>query len=351
MLTTRIKLFLFSGLCFASLVTDDVLAQGRSSSPSALTTAGGPPIPTAKRKRGSDVLKQVLPSGLQSGISSVSGLVTDSTGKLAAPSLGELTSDVMPDLGLKVKQLKKRKEEFKEALREAKEKRKARTEYEGINITKMVHKIGSGDRTIEEEFYVLKDYQKPSTYLRDYYWYDGNRVTNAVPTGRDQSEILVLHGPYKRYANGNLTDEGFYYLGAKDGRWEKYDQNFMLLDKAKWHHGFPAEARIAYYDSAHTKVKEVIPMEYGKIRGTYMAFHENGRLAEEGRYENGVKIGRWTEYYPNTTRQFRRKLTQYARDSWEEGFEPYVLSEWDEKGKMTYERPKEKTITEEADDN
>lgn len=352
MRTTQIAIILFSGLFLTALVTPDVRAQGRSSAPSALTTAGGPPVKAAKKEKGA-LLKKVLPPGLQSGINSVSGLVTDSTGRLAAPSLSELTSETMPDLGLKVKQLKKRKDEFKEALREAKQKRMARTDYEGIGITRMFNKIGSGDRTIEEEFYVLKEYRKPSTFVRDFYWYDeqGNRVTNAVPKDREQSEILILHGPYKRYANGTLTDEGFYYLGAKDGRWEKYDQNFMLLDKSRWHRGFPADARIAYYDSSHTKIKEVIPVEYGKIRGTYMAFHENGRLAEEGKFENGVKIGRWTEYHPNTTRQFRRKLTQYARDQWEEGFEPYVISEWDEKGKMTYERPKEKTVVEEADDN
>lgn len=352
MLTSRFALFLLSGLFLMGLAVVDSFGQSRSSAPSALTTAGGPPVPTAKKEKGA-LLKKVLPPGLQSGISSVSGLATDSSGRLAAPNLSELTSETMPDLGQRVKQLKKKRDELKEALREAKKKRIARTEYEGIGITRMINKIGSGDRVVEEEFYVLKQYQKPSTFLRDYYWYDekGSRVTNAVPNGRDQSEILILHGPYKRYANGNLTDEGYYYLGAKDGRWEKYDNNFMLVDKSKWFRGFPAEARISYYDSAHTKVKEVIPVEYGKIKGTYMAFHENGRLAEEGKYDNGVKIGRWTEYYPNTTRQFRKKLTQYPRDRWEEGFEPYVISEWDEKGKMTYERPKEKTVTEEADDN
>ncbi len=350
--TTQIATILFIGLSLFGFGLLDVTAQSRSSTPSALTTAGGPPIPTAKRQKGA-LLKKVLPPGLQSGISSVSGLVTDSTGNLAAPSLSDLTSETMPDLGLKVKQIKKKKDEFKQALRDAKKKRAAKTEYEGISITRMLNKIGSGDRTVEEEFYVLKQYQKPSAQLRDFYWYDekGNRVTNAVPKDREQSEILILHGPYKRFSNGNLTDEGFYYLGAKNGRWEKYDNNFMLVDKAKWYRGFPAESRIAYYDSAHTKVKEVVPIEYGQIKGTYLAYHENGRLAEEGKYDNGVKVGRWTEYYPNTVRQFRRKLTQYPRDRWEEGVEPYVISEWDEKGKMTYERPKEKTVTEEVEDN
>lgn len=347
--TTQLSAILLTGFCLFGLGHTNGLAQNRSTSPSALTTAGGPPVATPGKKKGSLLSKIPLPSG----VSSISSMVTDSSGKLAAPSMNELMSETMPDLGLKVKQLKKKKEEFKEALREAKKKRAAKTDYEGIGITRMINKIGSGDRTVEEEFYVLKQYQKPNAQLRDFYWYDekGNRVTSAVPKDREQAEILILHGPYKRFANGNLTDEGFYYLGAKDGRWEKYDNNFMLVDKAKWNRGFPAEARITYYDSAHTKVKEVMPVEYGKIKGTYLAYHENGRLAEEGKYDNGLKVGRWTEYYPNTVRQFRRKLTQYGRDRWEEGFEPYVISEWDEKGKMTYERPKEKTVTEEAEDN
>ena len=256
---------------------------------------------------------------------------------------------IMPDLGLKVKQLKKIKADKK-----AKNKI-SKTEYEGLAMVKAYTKMGSGDRTIVEEFYILRDNEaaKPLPYVRDVfrYYQKSGRVTSSII--KDEGTGLLLHGPYKRYQNGELVEEGNYYTGMKDGRWEKYDANFMLTDKTRWYRGVPAESRLTYHDSTHRKIKEIIPIEYGKVKGTYMAFHENGVLAEEGKYDNGVKIGRWTEFYPinPSGRRMRRKLTQYASDQWDTDFEPYTITEWDEKGKVTFERAKEKVIQEEETEN
>lgn len=253
------------------------------------------------------------------------------------------------DLGLKVKQLKKLKSEHKAKNKQAK------NEYEGLSMVKAYTKFGSGDRTIVEEFHVLRDNDaaKPLPYIRDVYRYyqRSGRVTSAIV--RDEGTGLLLHGPYKRYQNGELMEEGYYYAGMKDGRWEKYDSKFMLIDKVRWHWGVPAESRLVYYDSTHHKIKEIIPIEYGKVKGTYMAFYENGLLSEEGKYDNGVKVGRWTEYYPASPggRRLHRKLTQYASNQWEADFTPYVITEWDEKGKVTYERSKDKVVEEEETEN
>lgn len=325
-------------------------AWSQTTQPSALTTAGGPPVPVKEKGKRKSVLSNIpLPSasGSMSTPSALSGLGLPSGTVESPKNVDQLISETLPDLGLKIKQLKN-----KRGGREGK-KKQSTTDYEGLGMVKAYTKIGSGDRTVVEEFYVLRDHQNPSAFVKDIYWFDekNRRVTSSIPRDGNQRRPL-MHGPYKRYQNGNLVEEGFYYAGTKDGRWEKYDQNFMLLDKTKWHRGFPAESRIAYYDSAHTKLKEVIPMEFGQINGTYVAFHENGRLAVEGKYDHGVKIGRWTEYYPNGTRQFRKRLMQYARDRWDTEFDPYTISEWDEKGKIIFEQAKEKNvITEEEVDN
>lgn len=255
----------------------------------------------------------------------------------------------MPDLGLKVKQLKKQK-----ADRKSKNKL-LKTEYEGLSMVKAYTKFGSGDRTIVEEFYVLRDNDatKPLPYVRDVvrYYQRSGRVTSSIV--RDEGAGLLLHGPYKRYQNGDLMEEGYYYAGMKDGRWEKYDANFMLLDKSHWHQGVPTGSRLSYYDSTHRKIKEVMPVEYGKLNGMYMAFHENGLVAEEGKYENDVKVGRWTEFYPinPSGRRMRRKLTQYPANQWDTEFDPYIITEWDQKGKVTYQRSKEKLVEEEETEN
>lgn len=320
------------------LESGTLMAQTQTSQPSSLTTATKPVL---------------APSGAPaSPFSSVPSSLTT----LGLPSMESLKeqkdaylSNVMPDLGLKVKQLKKLKSEKKA------KKKTVKNEYEGLAMIKAYTKFGSGDRTIVEEFHVLRDNDaaKPLPYVRDVYRYfqRSGRVTSSII--KDEGTGLLLHGPYKRYQNGELMEEGFYYAGMKDGRWEKYDTHFMLLDKTRWTKGVPAESRLTFYDSTHRKIKEIIPIEYGKIKGTYMAFHENGLLAEEGKYDNGVKVGRWTEFYPinPSGRRMRKKLIQYASDQWDTDFEPYVITEWDEKGKVTFERAKEKVIQEEETEN
>lgn len=309
--------------------------------PSALTTAGGPPVAVPKKQKGAFLKKVAEQAGIPSAVVS-NPLSTTAYGLPGLPkkdSSGSMLSDMLgssiPDLGLKINSFKKNKGEKREM------KKASKTDYEGLPMIRQFIKIGSGDRTVVEEFNVLKTWQDPSPYVRENFGYN-DKEGRIKPLTKDMSGVYLMHGPYRRFQNGELVEEGFYYLGAKDGRWEKYDPKFMLIDKVHYHRGFPADAHITYYDSAHTKVKEVMPYEYGKLKGTYLAYHPNGQLAEEGKYDDGVKVGRWTEYYPGTTRRFRRRVTQYGRDRWETGTEPVVLSEWDEKGKITYERPKEK---------
>ncbi|WP_240163635.1 toxin-antitoxin system YwqK family antitoxin [Spirosoma taeanense] len=326
-------------IAIALLLVFGVLwAVAQTTTPASLTTASKPVLAPS----GAPV------SPFSSGPASLTTLGLPSMSSLKEQKDAYL-AEIMPDLGLKLKQLKKQK-----AARKTKNKN-AKTEYEGLPMLKAYTKMGSGDRTIVEEFYILKDNDgaKPLPYVRDVYRYyqRSGRVTSSII--KDEGTGLLMHGPYRRYQNGNLVEEGYYYAGMKDGRWEKYDPNFMLIDKTRWLRGVPAESRLTYYDSAHRKIKEIIPIEYGTVKGTYMAFHENGLLAEEGKYDNGVKVGRWTEFYPinPSGRRMRRKLTQYASDRWDTEFEPYVISEWDEKGKLIYERAKEKVIQEEETDN
>ncbi len=334
------------------LTTSTLLAQ--TTKPDALTTAKAPVISTpGSTSTSKSFLEGLKPTVTLPGITppstNIPGVKTSDLFSNTALSAGrkvgvdELFTDVLPDLGLKLKQLRKAKVE------KYKQKRLAKTEYDGLPMAKAYTKFGSGERTVVEEFHILRGDDEPGRYVRDPTWYDpkSGRVSSAVV--KDKSGIFWLHGPYKRFQNGDLVEEGNYYIGSRDGRWEKYDANFMLTDKTRWKRGFPAESWISYYDSAHTKLRDVTPVLYGKVTGQYFRFFENGQVAEEGKYDNGVKIGRWTEYYPGTTRRFRQRVTQHARDQWDTDFEPVVITEWDKNGKATYERPREKAVIEESE--
>lgn len=84
----------------------------------------------------------------------------------------------------------------------------------------------------------------------------------------------------------------------------QYDKNFILLEKETFKEGFYDESQISYYDD--NKIKEVIPVKFGKITGTYFRYHPDGSLAEEGKYENGKKIGKWIEFYPGGTKRKKK---------------------------------------------
>ncbi len=267
-------------------------------------------------------------------------------GKGKSASLSKLLGETIPDLGLKAKEFKSHRSERRQ---KAKKGRLARVEYQGIPMEDMQIKFGSGDRATIENFHVLKEYKPISIYVeRDKRWYDPKAKKLSSSVIKDKERALPLHGPYKRYVSGNLVEEGFYYMGVKDGRWARYDAKYNLLDKSHWYRGFPAESRITYYDSAHTKIKEVVPIQFGTINGEYFSYYDEGQLMTYGKYESGEKVGRWSEYYQY--RRQRKKETQYPKTRWDDTFEPFVLREWDDKGKLLYDYTKDPRASAEVDD-
>ena len=285
-----------------------------------------------------------------SGLNPVPGASVPSGGDNKSGSISSLFGEKIPDLGLRVKEYKNQKEDRKRKKEKAK---LAKVQYEGISMESMSIKFGSGDRATVEYFHVLKEYKPLNPYVRatETRWYDtkSKRLSSALI--KEKEKALPLHGSYKKYSGENLIEEGFYYMGLKDGRWAKYDAKFNLIDKSVWNRGFPAEARITYFDSAHTQIKEVIPVTFGEVEGEFLEFYKEGQLMASGKYDDGKKVGRWVEYYQ--FRRQRKKEIQYPKSSWDEDFEPFVLREWDEKGKLLYDYTKDPraSVVEEETEN
>jgi antitoxin component YwqK of YwqJK toxin-antitoxin module len=262
-------------------------------------------------------------------------------GKSAATSLKQLLGTDDMDLGLKIQEFKEHKKEKKAK----KEKYKlAKVEYKGIPMQQMTIKYGSGDKANIEVFHVLKTFEPISEYVRlsETQWYDLKTKKLSRSVIQDPKRALPLHGSYKKYVRGNLVEEGYYYKGARDGRWVRYDAKYNLLDKTVWSQGFPAESRITYYDSAYTRIKEIVPVQFGMIDGEYLAFYKEGQLMEQGKYERGKRVGKWSEYYQ--FKRQRRKEVQYPESCWDEDFDPFVLREWDDKGKLVFDYTKDAAI-------
>ncbi|MER0440657.1 hypothetical protein [Emticicia sp. W12TSBA100-4] len=246
----------------------------------------------------------------------------------------KFATETLPDLGLK---LKKTIKDVKKEIKGLKKEFNGR-DYEGIKVEKQLIRQGTGNNLTFLEFYTLKEFTQPNPYNRHLFWYDrkANRIVEGI--GRDRATNDLMHGPYKKYLGDLVVEEGWYYLGAKDGRWELYDKNYNLLNKEYYERGFYQDSEISFYDENHTKIKEVKPKLYGKVTGEYLTFNESGTLAEQGMMDDSVKVGRWVEYYPTGNR--RKKETQYGKDCYDNGFESYIVYEYDEKGKITFESPK-----------
>lgn len=203
--------------------------------------------------------------------------------------------------------------------------------YKGIPISKQVIKQGTGARFRYTEFYTLKTFQSPNPYIRELHWMDTKTKKVVTGIGRDRNRYVLLHGPYQEYIGEVLIQEANYYLGAKDGRWLTHDRNNILLDKEYWQEGFLEESEKTFYDSSKTKLKEVIPIKFGEKNGKYYAYHPEGTLWMEGEMQDGLRVGKWIEYYPQGNK--RKRELEYTK----EGNEEKVLREYDEKGKIVFE--------------
>lgn len=213
-------------------------------------------------------------------------------------------------------------------------------EYEGIKIEKRIAQYGSGNRATVEEVSVIKyvEDEKINPYLQDIWWFDPaqNRIVNTPL--KDAKNPLICHGTYKKFVNQTLVEEGFFFQGGKDGRWEKYGPEFELEDKAIFKKGFPAEASITYFDPEKKKIKEVIPKVFGKVRGQYLAFYPNGLLALEGKLDDSVRVGRWREFHEKGAGGRLKKEWKYGKDKFD-NFEPILIQERDTQAKIIFQNP------------
>lgn len=226
-------------------------------------------------------------------------------------------------------------EEDKPDQRKKKKKRKKNVFY-GYKTKKGFTRTGYGENVTVEIFYFLKEWVEPDPYVPEVYWFDFRRKRIRNTGTIDKKYGRILHGPYKKIKGDQILEEGIFYVGTKHGRWTKYDNSDILVDKQKYYRGWPKESLVKYYDEDRRKLKEVIPVVYGEKEGDYYYFYENGEIAVKGQFKYGEKVGKWTEYYDALRRA--KKQIQYKENPYDTTFIPYVLKEWNRRGELTYEK-------------
>jgi hypothetical protein len=216
-----------------------------------------------------------------------------------------------------------------------KKKKPRRKTFYGIKTKKGFTRKGAGTRTTIELFFVLKKPDIPPPYVKDVYWYDYARREIRKSEKFDPKKGVLLHGPYKKMAGNVIIEEGIFFKGSKHGRWMRYTREDLLDDKDKYYKGWPKESLVSYYDVERKKVKELIPVDHGDREGNYYKFHDNGTLAVFGAYLYDMRIGEWTEFYPDGK---RKKLILYPADPFDKTEKPFVKREWNAGGREVYSK-------------
>lgn len=220
---------------------------------------------------------------------------------------------------------------------EVKKKKRKKNVFYGIKTRKFFVRTGAGERTMFESFHYLKEYEQPDPFVRDIYWFDFESRKIKKNRNINRKNGVILHGPYEKYTlDGTILETGIFYKGTKHGRWTRYDKKNILLDKKKYYKGWPKESIVSYYDKDRKKLKEIIPVEYGKKEGNYFYFHDNGMVAVSGEFQNDEQVKVWREYYK--FRRRKKKEVQFKPDPWDEDFHSHIIKEWNEKGELIYDR-------------
>jgi hypothetical protein len=278
-------------------------------------TANKPLIDTSVHEKG--LLNGRLSTGLESKAAEAKKFKEDS--KAFIQSLG------VKDLGKKI-------------VKTAKKKLLPRDEYAGIKTEHKLGNYGSGIRMTVEEVNVVKyvEDEALSAYAAEIFIFDPSqsRVV-SIPT-KDAKNAQICHGPFKKYVNQKLIEEGFYFMGVKDGRWETYSSENELENKVYYEKGYTAGSTIHYYDASNKKIKEVIPRLYGKVRGTYFSYYPSGSLKEDGRLDDSVKVGRWREYHEFGSGGRLKKEWKYGKDKFDSS-DPVLIQERDQQSKVIFQ--------------
>lgn len=298
----------FKGIFFCLLLSICSLSEAQDKS---IFSSNKPLTDTTKKSSG--LFGGRLGTGLEQGLESAKTLKNESQA---------IWEDVSLKASMAARRLKK-KVQLKDA-------------YEGTKTERRIGSYGTGGRATIEEFSVVKyvEDESVSPYVQEVWWYDPGQSRIVNTPLKENQRAQICHGSYKKIINEVLVEEGYFYMGAKNDRWEAYDSEGVLLTKNYFNRGFPAGSEISYFDAAKLKIKEVIPFVYGKSTGQYLLFYPSGNLAFEGKLDEGVRVGRWREFYEFGSGGRLKKEMRYGKDKFED-IEPVVVQERDEKGKIT----------------
>ncbi|HSH50650.1 MAG TPA: hypothetical protein VK982_02905 [Bacteroidales bacterium] len=131
------------------------------------------------------------------------------------------------------------------------------------------------------------------------------------------TNLSIKHGTYIKYSplyglKARLMETGQYDMGKKDSVWIFFHNNHVIEYRTLKRDTLHGIYYTCYPDTSRTKIASKLFNHQGKRFSTLQLNlrDDSLRLKITGAYENGIKIGEWTYYYPNGEVFFRYDYTE-----------------------------------------
>lgn len=144
--------------------------------------------------------------------------------------------------------------------------------------------------------YIAITEAKNGQWVQQLYYRPENGL--AQETWFKDEELKVPHGKFAAFfPNKKLREKGSYAEGKKQGTWERYNEQGLLVDSATFEAGRLKGISKKWFASG--KVSDSLNFD-GAGNGFQASFYENGTVqASGGVTADTAKTGRWNYYHSN----------------------------------------------------
>ncbi|NBO60621.1 MAG: hypothetical protein EBU82_06585 [Flavobacteriia bacterium] len=139
------------------------------------------------------------------------------------------------------------------------------------------------------------------------YYYPNGKVKSIV-----QHETKYRTYVWFYFENEAIMSEGQYLNMQKDSLWKTYNtQGFLVSTEYYKNNRLNGEKSIYYLQNqlerGELKIAQLDTYKDSVLHGPHTAYFSSGKMKENGRYENGLKVGIWETYHPEGTVASRLK--------------------------------------------
>ena len=101
-----------------------------------------------------------------------------------------------------------------------------------------------------------------------------------------------IEGPWKLfYVNGNVKEEGEYKEGLREGTWQFYDKQGILIQKGNYRKGKPDGLWRWFHEDGSSRREESYTR--GREDGESVEYDTEGNIVAKGNFADGLKEGLW----------------------------------------------------------